>query len=222
MKNRTAGQKDFTEESFLDYLSRHLSTRERRELLKACSDIYIDRTLRPSDLLAPLVNFQFPKTKLHDFWCVLENGLAMSRQTLERLTVFQLLYISAFYLYLALGRNGHDVASDAIRLSLEKLVGADAESRERFADFLEQLAESKRDYVNVHLLLSGAAYIRLITAAQKLKKLRVSYGHLVKRDLESLRLGSYSTSFPDDWNRLREKLVEVIMDEVAFWEGTTL
>jgi hypothetical protein len=91
-----------------------------------------------------------------------------------------------------------------------------------FSTFLEQLAEVNDNYVNVHLLLTGAACIQLMIANKKLKGLRVIYGNLVTRDLESLRLGSYSTSFPEDWNRLRRACIDQVMDEVSFWEKTVL
>lgn len=215
---RCAYFQGFSEKAFLGYMAKNISKSERKAIGSLPSNIHMDDALKPDDLWMPLVTLRFPRSQFDDYLHNLENAIAHLALHSNRMTLHQTLYITALYLFCI--RNtarGMDVASDAIRLSLELLSDADLESKMYFAAFLEWLGTATRKpYWNQHLIVLGIAMLDLLLSAQRLQEFRLRFKCFEAIDPKSLRLSSYAVSFPADWQQLKRQIADQVSNEVRF------
>lgn len=206
----------FSEKLFLSYLAKQLSKSERKAIGWLPSNIHIDAVLKPDDLWQPLETLRFPRARFDAYLHNLENALVHLRLYPKRTSLHQVLYISGLYLFCIRNTNrGMDVASDAIRLSLERLSDSDLETKIYFADYLEWLGRATRKpYWNQHLIELGIAMLDLLISAQRLQGFCLRFKRFEATDLKALRPSSYSVSFPADWLQLKQQITEQSLNQV--------
>ncbi len=151
---------NFREKEFLAYLDAHIPCQERKEIVRASSELKLIKSLSGKDLLAPLDRHVFPKKNLYDLLCVFHNTIIGAK--LEKLfNPYQKLYLATCFLH-SHRANGDfvDVADEAIALVLEDVFNGKAASDVggRFASFLFYICRLESNWQQ----LNGRSYFALL------------------------------------------------------------